>query len=245
VIWGAAEMKERTTEASQRVAARVAGFALLLIIVSGVVGTFIGRDHIVISGDAAATAGNIMAHERRFRIGTACEIVMLNCDVVLALALYALLKPVNATLALLGAFWRLANAIVLGVSVAFSLAALDFLGGAHYLTVFKADQLQAQAKFFLDMHETGSLVGLIFFSLGAGIHSYLLLKSGYIPKILSGFYLFAVSWLLICCLGFIVVPDSMKVFDTAFIVPDFVAEVLVALWLIFKGANVQPSFYQS
>jgi hypothetical protein len=87
---------------------------------------------------------------------------MLNCDVILAVALHILLKPVNMHFASLGAFWRLGNAIVLGVSVAFSLAALDFVGGARYLKVFNAEQLQAQAKFFLDMHEAGSLVGLVF-----------------------------------------------------------------------------------
>jgi Domain of unknown function (DUF4386) len=106
-------MKQRTTETSQRIAARVAGCALLLILISGVVGTFIGRDHIVVSGDAVATARNIVAHELQFRV-TAFEIVMFNCDVVLAVALYVLLKPINPALALLGAFWRLGNAIVLG-----------------------------------------------------------------------------------------------------------------------------------
>jgi hypothetical protein len=120
-------MKQRTTETSQRIAARVAGCALPLIIISGVVGTFIGRDHIVVSGDAVATARNIVAHELH-RVGTAFEIVMFNCDVVLAVALYVLLEPINP---LLGAFWRLGNAIVLGVSVAFSLAALDFFYAAH------------------------------------------------------------------------------------------------------------------
>ena len=163
-----------------------------------------------------------------------------SCPAAVA-ALYVLLKPVNPALALLGAFWRLGNAIVLGVSVALSLAALDLLGGAHYLKVFNADQLQAQAKFFLDMHETGSLVGLVFFSLGAAVHSYLLIKSAYISRLLSGLYLFGAVWLLLCCFGFIIAPNSMTVFNTAFIVPDFVAELLVALWLTCKGAKVpQP-----
>ncbi len=232
------KMTQNATKTSQSVAARIAGSALLLIIVSGVVGTIIGRDHIEIAGDAVATAQNILTHQTRFRIGTAFEVVMLNCDVVLAVALYILLKPVNAALALLGAFWRLGNAIVLGVSVAFSLAALDFLGGAHYLKVYKAEQLQAQAKFFPDMHGTGSLVGLVFFSLGAAVHSYLLLKSAYIPRILAGLYLFGAVWLLFCCFGFIIAPDSMTVINTAFIVPDFIAELLVGLWLTCKGVNV-------
>lgn len=232
------KMTRDTTERSQRLAARLAGTALLLIIVSGVAGTLIGRSHIDVPGDAVATARNIMDHRTRYRVGTAFEIVMLNCDVALAVALYVLLKPVNAALALLGALWRLGNAIVLAVSVAFSLAALDFLGGAHYLNVFNADQLRAQARFFLDMHETGSLVGLVFFSLGASVHSYLLYKSGYIPRILSGLYFFGAVWLLLCCFGFVVVPDSMRLLDTAFIVPDFFAELLVALWLTCKGAKI-------
>ena len=88
------------------------------------------------------------------------------------------------------------------------------------------------------MHETGSLVGLIFFSPGAAVHSSLLLKSAYIPRILSGLYLFAAVWLLLCCFGFIIAPKSMTMFNAAFIVPDFVAELLVGLWLAFKGANV-------
>jgi len=223
---------------SQRTAARVAGFSLLSIILSGVVGTLVGRDHIIVPGDAAATALNIMSHERLFRVGTACEIVMFNCDVVLAIALYVLLKPVNATLALLGSFWRLANAIMLGVSVVGSIVALDLLSGAHYLATFKTDQLQALAALFLDLYDRGSVIGLIFFSLGAAVHSYLLLRSGYIPRILSLAYLIAVVWLLICCFIFIICPGLAAILDPAFILPDFVAELLVGLWLALKGANI-------
>ena len=86
-------MTRNTTEASQSLAARIAGAALLLIIVSGVAGTLIGRSHIDVPKDAVATARNILAHPTRFRVGTAFEIVMFNCDVVLAVALYILLKP--------------------------------------------------------------------------------------------------------------------------------------------------------
>jgi hypothetical protein len=163
---------------------------------------------------------------------------MFNCDIVLALALYALLKPVNANLALLGAFWRLANAVVLGVSAVDSLVALDLLNGSHHLTAIKTDQLQALLALVLDIYDRGSLIGLIFFSLGAAIHSYLLLRSGYIPTILSAAYLFAAVWLLICCFVFIIFPGLATVLDPGFIVPDFIAESLVALWLIFKGVRI-------
>ncbi len=79
---------------------------------------------------------------------------------------------------------------------------------------------------------------LIFFSLGAAVHSYVLLKSACIPRLLSAFYLFGAVWLFFCCFGFILVPQSMTRLSTAFIVPDFLAELLVALWLAFRGAKI-------
>jgi hypothetical protein len=103
---------EISGEDSQQVYARIAGVSLLVIILSGAL-----SNDLIVAGDAAATAHNILAHERKFRVGLAGEMIMLNSDVVLALALYALLKPVNEILALLGTFWRIANAIVLGVGV--------------------------------------------------------------------------------------------------------------------------------
>jgi hypothetical protein len=111
-------MADDTTEASQRIAARIAGYTLLLLMVSGFTGMLAFGGHPIVAGDAAATARNILADERSFRGGLVCEIVMFNCDVVLALALYALLKPVNSTLALLGSFWRIANAVLLGAGIA-------------------------------------------------------------------------------------------------------------------------------
>jgi len=104
-----------------------------VLMASGLTGMFVFGGHLVVSGDAATTARNILEHERGFRAGLACEIVMLSGDVVLALALFALLKPVNFTLALLGSFWRVADAIVLAVGVAARLVGLDLLGNPHYI----------------------------------------------------------------------------------------------------------------
>jgi hypothetical protein len=231
-------MTDCIAENSQRAYGRIAGFALLLIIASGVL-----TNHLVVSGDAAATAQNVMAHERQFRIGIFGELIMLNGDVLLALALYALLKPVNANLALLGAFWRLANAFVLGVGVVASLVALDFLTdttAARYLTAFKPDQLHALTMQFLDIHGAATLIGLIFFSLGAATHSYLLWRSGYIPRVLSVAYLVVSAVILVSCSAIVIFPSLDPLIDPWFILPDFVVELLVALWLVIKGATIQP-----
>lgn len=135
-------MTKPTTEATQRIAARIAGWTLLLLMASGFTGMFAFGANPIVDGDAAATAQNILTHERAFRGSLACEIVMLNCDVVLALALYALLKPVNSTLALLGSFWRIANAGMLGVGDAASLVALDLFSNPNYMSLLNGSQFR-------------------------------------------------------------------------------------------------------
>ena len=236
-------MTDQATEASQRTAGRVAGFTLLLLISSGLIGMFVFQNNLQIAGDAAATAHNILAHERSFRAGIVCEIVMFNCDVVLALALYALLKPINGPLALLGSFWRVANATVLGAGAAATLVALHVIGGAHSLNVFQTGQLQALSTIWLDFHDSASSLGLIFFCLGAAVHSYLLLKSRYIPWILSALYFFVAVQMLLCGLAIIVIPHLADTLGLWWVMPDFFVELSVALWLAFKGAKIplQPA----
>jgi hypothetical protein len=231
-------MAERTTGAGQQVAARIAGSTLLLLMVSGFTGMFAFGGNPIVDGDAAATAHNILAHESSFRGSLLCEIVMLNCDVVLALALYALLKPVNGTLALLGSFWRVANAVLLGVGVAASLVALDLYSNPYYMSLLSAEQSHALALLFFDVHARLSLFGLLFFCFGAAVHSWLLYESGYIPRILSGLYLFASIEMLFCCFIFILLPRTRAVLDPAFLIPDVPAELLTALWLTIKGVRL-------
>jgi hypothetical protein len=226
------------TAASQRIAARIVGFTLLLLMASGLIGMFAFGGHHIANGDAAAITRNIQAHEEKFRAAVACEIVMLNCDVVLALALYALLKPVNSTLALLGSFWRIANAVLLGVHVAIGLARLDLFGDPRSMSLLTADQLNAVSLIFSGMQSHLSLMGLMFFCLGAGVHSWLLYKSRYIPRIISGLYLLASVEMLLCCFTFILFPNTRHVLDPAFLLPDFFAELSAALWLALKGAKL-------
>jgi hypothetical protein len=234
-------MAEGTSEESQRVAARIAGFALLLLMISGFTGMFVFGRHLTVAGDAATTAQNILAHERAFRAEQVCGTLMLNCDIVLALALYGLLRPVNSTLALLGSFWRVANALVLGVGIASSLVGLDLLSNPHEMSLLSLGQLHALTLIFFDFGSRLSLMGLMFFCQGAGIHSWLLYRSRYIPRVISGLYLFCCIEMLLCSFLFILFPSTRAVLDPAFVVPDFFAELAAALWLALKGVNLPPA----
>ena len=81
--------------------ARIAGFIYLIYIVVSIFADVLGRSKLIVLGDAATTAGNIMASAWQFRIGFVCDLVAAVLFLLTAWALYVLLKPVNKNLALL------------------------------------------------------------------------------------------------------------------------------------------------
>src|SRR6266849_2215233 len=107
--------------------ARTGGILYLFIIVAALFGEVFVRGRLIVEGDAAATASNILGSETLFRVGLAGEMLTCACDVALAMILYALLEPVSRRLALLGAFFRLTFVAVYSVAKLFEIAALVFL----------------------------------------------------------------------------------------------------------------------
>ena len=132
--------------------ARACGALYLVIIVTALVAEVVVRGGLVVSGNAAATAANIMGSPTLFRLGVASD--LLNCvlDVAVAMILYALLRPVDRNLALLAAFLRIVADAILAITSVFQLASIVMLGGADYLRVFEPKQLQSLAYLSLDLH---------------------------------------------------------------------------------------------
>ncbi len=118
-----------------------------------------------------------------------------------------------------------------------SLVALDLLSDAHYLSAFRIDQMQAIARQCLDVHGTAAEVGLIFFGFGAATHSVLLWKGRYIPRLLAGLYFVVAAEVAISSFSIIVFPGLDAIIDPWFILPDFVVELAVGLWLLIRGAR--------
>src|SRR2546422_892027 len=102
-----AEMRERIAEASPRLKARIAGLLYLIVIVGGIFAELFVRGRLVVHGDAAATAHNIVTHELLYRLGFAAEVFYCSCNVPLTLILYDLFKVVNKSVALLVVFFCL------------------------------------------------------------------------------------------------------------------------------------------
>jgi Domain of unknown function (DUF4386) len=222
---------------SQRTAAKVAGLSLLVLIIFGVFNNFFIAPRLIVDGDAVKTTHNIVASETLYRFGIVCSLIMFNCDIIEALALYVLLKPINKSLALLGTFWRLGNAFIGGFAAISSFYILRLASNPDYLTALNPKQSHSLMMLFINTDED-SLIELIFFSFGMVVHGYLLFKSKYIPRILACLYFFSAVLLLISAFTLIVFPKAAAVISPIYVLPDFVAELSFALWLIFKGVNL-------
>ena len=194
------------------------------------------------AGDAATTASNILASESLFRMGIAGGVILLVADAVVAWALYILLKPVNKSLSLLAAWFRLLFVAFAGIAVLNLFFVLLLLSGADYLTVFETGQLQAQVMMFLGAHEFGINFSFVFFGLHIFLLGYLIFKSGYIPRILGILLIIAsVGYQIDSFASFLssTYADNEALFVVFVAVPAIIAELSLTLWLLIKGGSIQ------
>src|SRR5437868_3159536 len=217
---------------SQRTAAKVAGISGLFAVAIVVFANYVLLSPLIVPGNAAETARNIVAHQLQFRVTVTCFLTYSASVVVLLTALYVILKPVNRGLALVGALFHLVFALLWLLTTLNLLGALRLLGSASYLQVFEANRLQALARLHLGANFDAYYVGLPFFGLASTVCSYLWFKSNYIPKKLAAFGVISSAWCVICAFVFIICPNFNKtVNDYWFDSPMAIFEMVLSFWL--------------
>jgi hypothetical protein len=215
--------------------ARFAGFLYLILAICGGFAEFAVRQSMIVPGDAAATVGNILASESVFRLGVVSELIGQAVFILLVLTLYRLLKPVNQNQAVLMVMLVIVAVAITCINMLNQFAALLVLGGADYLAVFSAAQVQALVMYFLNMHEAGYLIAQVFFGLWLLPLGYLIYKSGFIPKIVGVLLMVACFGYLIDVFTFFLIPS----FEVVVSEYTFVGELVLLLWLLIKGVNVE------
>ena len=221
---------------SPRKSARLAGIAYLILIAAGIFAQFFVRGKLIVTGDHAATATNILASEGLFRAGLFGDMVMIVCDVALAWLFYVLLKPVNRNLALLAVFFRLGMDAVLAVNMLNHFAALYVLSGVDYLSVFGAEQLKALSLFFLEVHRHGYLISQIFFGPYLIILGRLVYRSLLFPRVFGVLLILAGCGYLIECLVMFLFPQFEVVTYPGLALAGL-SELVFCLWLLVKGVD--------
>ena len=238
------EMTSRTATLSLRHIARIAGVLYLIIIVAGMFAEGYARPGLVVPGDAAATANNIIASEGLFRMSIVSDLIMIMSDVAIGLVFYILLWPVNRALSLLAALFRLAQAATLGINLLMLFFVLQLLSGADYLTVLGRDQVYAQSFLFLNAHSIGYKIALVFFAFSILIQGYLLYISGYFPKILGILVIVASMGYFVDNFATFILPDYdayADIFEMIVMTSALTGELVLCLWLLVKGISIKQS----
>jgi hypothetical protein len=193
------------------------------------------RGRLVVAGDAAATAHNILTHETAFRLAFTGDVIAL-LYIPYTLLLYSLFRPVNRGLAVLAASFSLVGTAVATLNALFALAPLVVLGGGGSLRALSVEQLQAVALLFLNLHAQGATLSLVLFGAYNLLTGYLIVRSTFLPRVLGVLLAFSGVCYLINCFATFLAPAFAAHLLPYILIPG-AAELLLALWLLVVGVN--------
>ena len=193
---------------------------------------------LIVPSNAAATASKILASEMLFRTGMVSELISAVILIFVVWTLYRLLNQVDKVHASLMVILALIIVPIAFLIVLNELAALTLLRGADFLSVFDKPQRDALAMLFLGLHRYGFVVNQVFWGLWLFPFGVLVMKSGFFPRILG-------VWLIIACFGYLANSATALLFPGyvnivfEFSVVAIAGELVMILWLLFKGAKPQ------
>ena len=215
---------------------RFAGSLYLLTSIVGFFAIVYVPNKVIVDGNAAATAGNILASEPLFRLGIAAELIGQAGFIFVALALYELLKGVNRRQASL-----MVTLIVVSIPISFlnelnAIAALALSRETNFLSAFDKPQRDALAMLFIHLHNRGFGIAQIFWGLWLFPLAALVYRSRFLPRFLGVWLVFGGIANVLLSLTAILSPQyHAKVFTWS--QPALFGEVAFMLWLIIKGAT--------
>jgi hypothetical protein len=218
--------------------ARLAGLLYLIVAVSGGFAELFVRQSLVVPDNAAATASNIAESAMLFRVGFVADLVNISIFLLLAFALYQLLKPVNQQIAATFVIFNAIAVAIMGANLLNHFAALLVASNPEYAAAFGTESFEALVLFFAELHAQGYLIGGIFFGLWLLPLGYLVYRSGYFPRVLG-------IMLMIGCFGYLtdtfvssLFPSVGATLGLIFALVAGIAEISFLLWLLIMGAKV-------
>jgi hypothetical protein len=218
-------------------AARIAGAVYLSMVITAPFSLIYVPEKLIVRGNAAATADNILAHETMFRLSIFGDLIGQVIFICLAIALYRLLSGVNKTWAGLMVAFVLVSAAVGFLDTLNNIAALVLFRGGEFLTVFDKAQRDALGMLFIRLHNQGILIDEIFWGLWLFPFGLLVFRSRFLPRFLG-------VWLMINCFGYVALSATALFFPDyygaafRYAQPVLFGELAIMLWLLIKGAKV-------
>jgi len=219
--------------------ARIAGALYILASAIGIVRLAYVPKALFVHGNATATANNIATHEMLFRWGIVCYLLGGVLWLFVPLALYRLLKEVDqrlaVTMVILGSLMQTPIFVINTVTDA---AALLFVRGADYLSIFDKPQRDALAMLFLRLHNQLDMANAIFWGVWLLPFGVLVYRSRFLPRLLG-------VWLIVGCFAWLAFAFTSLLYpayqDKVYRLsqPFALGEMAIMLWLLIRGANVK------
>ncbi len=229
----------RSVDAVPQSYARLGGALYLAIIALGIVAQLVVRDRLVVPGDAAATASNLTAMQPLWRLGIAAEALALLCTLALAMIYFALLRPVSLELSILAALLRGLSVAVQAVAVLQLDMALSPLADPAFVNAFSPDQRAVLASLAVRAHSHGYTLALLIVGAAFLIHGLLIVRSTFLPKVLGRLIQVAGVGYLANGFTLILAPAFSGQVFLAIMLPVFIGETSLSLWLLVKGVHVE------
>lgn len=231
-------MADWMAETSPRLKARIAGALYLITIALGLFAEIFVNEALTVSGDAAATAHNILASELVWRLGFAADLGTFAFSTAMAFLFYELFKPVSRSLVSIAIAFVLVSIATGALNTLNRLAPLLLLGSAHSPVGFDASQLQALALVFLRLHDQGFNISLAFFGVYCVLIGCVIFRSTFLPQILGALYAIAGLCYVTNSFAWFLSPEFASHLFPYMMVPAFVGEASLCLWLLMIGVNV-------
>lgn len=229
-------MPTRNEKAASRLNARIAGILYLVVVASSVF-ALSSTTSLIVRGDAAATAANLLKSEQAFRLAFAANLVAAAAYVGVVAILYEVFRPVSRTLSFVAAAFGLAGCAISGAVMVNQLAPLSYLGGDAFLAPLGEAQRQALAYVPLRLIGIGTDVSLVFFGVYCILVGFLVFRSAFLPRLLGTLMLVAgLGWLTGSFATFLA-PATGGAISSILLPVSGLCETLFALWLALVSVN--------
>lgn len=217
---------------SPKVKARLIGVLLLITIVAGGVTKGVIAGGLLIPGDTAASANNIVAHEPQVYLAFAIYLIEMLCQIAMTVFFYDLLKPVNKSVSLLAATFGLIGCTIKTLSRLFFVAPMLLLGDPHFTFVFEPKQLESAAFFLSRMEYQTETIAMVFFGLYAIVKGCLVFRSTFLPRLLGVLGVVGgMGWMI-----YLYEPLARRL-ESYIVGVGVISSLTTVVWLLVKGVN--------
>ena len=221
--------------------ARIAGVFYLLVGITGGFAEGFVDPKIYVAGNAAATAGNVLANQGLVRMSVVSHLVDAVFFVLTAMALYILLQHVHKSVARAMLVFVAVAVGIIALNAVFQFEGLQVATNASYMTAFGAAGSNALVLLLLDIQHYGTLAAQVFFGLWLAPLGYLAYKSGLFPKALGVTLVAATVCYLVHLITAFLVPDIHEQIQPFIVIVPTIAEIWMVLYLLVVGVKTVKS----